>query len=194
MGKFYNNILDHHKEFIQKQKMFFVATAPLSGEGHVNLSPKGMDCFRVFSNNRVAYMDIIGSGNETSAHILENGRVTFMFCAYDGPPLILRLYGKGYSVIPGDVEWEALAPHFKLVMATRQIIVADIDMVQTSCGFSVPYYSYEGERDHAEKWAANKGLDGLEAYKAEKNLISIDGLPTALLTKGDSEDYLKAKS
>jgi hypothetical protein len=100
MGKFFNDILDQHQAFIEKQKMFFVASAPLSTEGHVNLSPKGMDCFRVLSANRVAYMDIIGSGNETSAHIMENGRITFMFCAYDGPPLILRLYGKGYTVIP----------------------------------------------------------------------------------------------
>jgi hypothetical protein len=180
MGKFYNDILDQHREFIEKQRMFFVATAPLSADGHVNLSPKGMDCLRVLSANRVAYMDIVGSGNETSAHILENGRITFMFNAFEGPPLILRLYGKGYSVLPGDKEWDALSANFKLVLATRQIIVADIDMVQTSCGFSVPYYTYEGERDHAEKWADHKGAAGLETYKAEKNLISIDGLPTAL--------------
>jgi len=180
MGKFFNYMLDQHKAFIEKQKMFFVASAPLSAEGHVNLSPKGMDCFRVLSSGRVAYMDIIGSGNETSAHILENGRITFMFCAYDGPPLILRLYGKGYTVIPGDAEWEELAQNFNLVMSTRQIIVADIDMVQTSCGYSVPYYNYEGERDTMPKWAANKGPEGLETYKAEKNMVSIDGLPTRL--------------
>jgi hypothetical protein len=180
MGKFYNDILDHHKEFIEKQRMFFVATAPLKADGHVNLSPKGIDSFRVLSSNRVAYMDIVGSGNETSAHILENGRITFMFCAFDGPPLILRLYGRGYTILPGDDEWEALSVHFKLMPSTRQIIVADIDMTQTSCGFGVPYYTYEGERNHVEKWAANKGLAGLEAYKAEKNRISIDGLPTAL--------------
>jgi len=180
MGKFFTDILDTHREFIEKQRMFFVATAPLSAEGHVNLSPKGMDSFRVFPGNRVAYMDIVGSGNETSAHILENGRITFMFCAFDGPPLILRLYGKGYAVLPGDAEWPGLSAHFKLMLSTRQIIVADIDMVQTSCGFGIPYYTYEGERDHAEKWALNKGQDGLEAYKAEKNLVSIDGLPTAL--------------
>jgi hypothetical protein len=180
MGKFFNIIEDKHAEFIRRQRMFFVATAPIKIDGHINLSPKGMDCFRIFPNNRVAYMDIVGSGNETSAHILENGRITFMFCAFDGPPNILRLYGKGYTVLPGDAEWENLARHFKLVLATRQIIVADIDMVQTSCGFSVPYYSYEGERDQAGKWAENKGIEGLEAYKAEKNLKSIDGLPTAL--------------
>jgi len=125
-------------------------------------------------------MDIIGSGNETSAHLLENGRITFMFCAFDGPPNIMRLYGRGYTVLPGHAEWGELSNHFKLVLATRQIIVGDIDMVQTSCGFSVPYYSYEGERDHAEKWALNKGEDGLESYKAEKNRVSLDGLPTAM--------------
>jgi hypothetical protein len=180
MGKFYTEILDQHKEFIEKQRMFFVATAPLNADGHVNLSPKGLDSFRLFPDNRVAYMDIVGSGNETSAHILENGRITFMFCAFEGPPLILRLYGKGYAVLPGDMEWPELASHFTLTMSTRQIIVADIDLVQTSCGFGVPYYSYEGERDHAQKWAANKGTEGLEMYKADKNLVSLDGLPTAL--------------
>jgi hypothetical protein len=180
MAKFFNTIEDRHSEFIEKQHMFFVASAPLTANGHVNLSPKGSDSFRILSPNKVAYMDIIGSGNETSAHLLENGRITFMFCAFDGPPNILRLYGRGYTVLPGDAEWDDLSVHFKLVLATRQIIVADVDMVQTSCGFSVPYYSYEGERDHAEKWALNKGEDGLESYKAEKNRISLDGLPTAM--------------
>jgi len=183
MGKFFDTMLDQHQAFIQKQKMFFVATAPLSTSGHVNLSPKGMDCFKILSGNRVAYMDIIGSGNETSAHVLENGRITIMFCAFEGPPNILRLYGQGYTVLPTDAEWQELAPHFNLVLATRQIIVADVDMVQTSCGFSVPFYSYTGERDHAQKWAENKGADGLEAYKAEKNRVSLDGLPTALFLK-----------
>lgn len=180
MAKFFDSIENKHAEFIQKQHMFFVGSAPLSADGHVNLSPKGMDCFRIFLPNRVAYMDIIGSGNETSAHILENGRITFMFCAFDGPPNIMRLYGHGYTVLPGDAEWEELSANFTLVLATRQIIVADIDKVQTSCGFSVPYYTYDGERDHAEKWAQNKGEAGLEAYKTEKNRISLDGLPTAL--------------
>ncbi|WP_259068798.1 pyridoxamine 5'-phosphate oxidase family protein [Mucilaginibacter sp. X4EP1] len=180
MAKFFNSIEDRHTEFIEKQYLFFVASAPLSAGGHVNLSPKGSDSFRILSPHKVAYMDIIGSGNETSAHLLENGRITFMFCAFDGPPNILRLYGRGYTVLPDHKEWDDLSAQFKLVLATRQIIVADIDMVQTSCGFSVPYYSYEGERDQAEKWALNKGEDGLEAYKAEKNRISLDGLPTAM--------------
>jgi hypothetical protein len=180
MAKFFDSILPQHQEFIEKQKMFFVSSAPLSAEGHVNLSPKGIDSFRTLSENRVAYMDIIGSGNETSAHLLENGRITLMFCAFEGPPNILRLYGKGSTVLPGDENWATLADHFKLQLATRQIIIADIDKVQTSCGFSVPLYEYMGERDHAEKWANNKGAGGLEVYKKEKNLISMDGLPTAL--------------
>ena len=180
MAKFFDSITDKHLDFIKKQHLFFVASAPLSANGHVNLSPKGIDSFRILSPNRVAYMDIIGSGNETSAHLLENGRLTFMFCAFEGPPNIMRLYGHGYTVLPGDQEWKELSAHFNLELATRQIIVGDIYKVQTSCGFSVPYYEYTGERDHAQKWAENKGESGLEAYKAEKNLISLDGLPTAL--------------
>lgn len=185
MAKFFDSIENKHAEFIEKQHLFFVSSAPLSAKGHVNLSPKGMDSFRILSPNRVAYMDIVGSGNETSAHILENGRITFMFCAFEGPPNIMRLYGHGYTILPGDAEWQELSARFSLVLATRQIIVADIYKVQTSCGFSVPYYKYEGERDHAEKWAQNKGEAGLETYKAEKNRISLDGLPTALELQAD---------
>src|SRR5665213_1052087 len=122
MAKFSDSILEQHREFIEKQKMFFVSSAPLSVRGHINLSPKGIDSFRVLAPNSVAYMDIIGSGNETSAHILENGRITFMFCAFEGPPNILRLYGTGRPILPGDAEWSELADHFQLQLATRQII------------------------------------------------------------------------
>jgi len=180
MAKFSDSIQNAHRDFIEAQKMFFVATAPLAVDGHVNLSPKGSDSFRVLSPTKVAYMDLIGSGNETSAHILENSRITFMFCAYDGPPNILRLYGTGSVILPQSSEWASLADHFTIIPGTRQIIVADIHKVQTSCGYSVPLYSYEGERDHAQKWAAKKGPEGLEAYKKEKNQQSIDGLPTHL--------------
>jgi hypothetical protein len=180
MGKFHVSITDEHKRFIQSQHLFFVGTAPLHTEGHINLSPKGLDSFRVLSSTRSAYMDIVGSGNETSAHILENGRITFMFCAFEGPPNILRLYGKGYTVLPNDAQWAELSSHFVIVPAMRQIIVADISKVQTSCGFGVPYYEYKGKRDHAHQWAEKKGPDGLEAYKKEKNSVSIDGLPTPL--------------
>ena len=180
MAKFSDSILDQHREFIEKQKMFFVSSAPLSADGHINLSPKGIDSFRILSPNQVAYMDIVGSGNETSAHVLENGRITIMFCAFDGPPNILRIYGAGRTVLPSDTEWAELAEHFKLQLSTRQIILVDVHKVQTSCGFSVPLYEYMGERDLAQKWAISKGTEGLEAYKAEKNRISMDGLPTAL--------------
>lgn len=180
MGKFNASIADQHKNFIEAQHLFFVSTAPLNAEGHINLSPKGLDSFRVLTPNRVAYMDIIGSGNETSAHILENGRITFMFCAFGGAPNILRLYGRGQTVLPGDGEWDKLSSHFKIIPSTRQIVVADIFQVQTSCGFGVPYFKYTGERDHSYKWAEKKGVEGLEEYKKEKNLVSLDGLPTAL--------------
>lgn len=183
MGKFSDHIADHHRVFIEEQKMFFVSTAPLGAEGHINLSPKGLDSFRVLSPRKVAYMDIVGSGNETSAHILENGRITFMFCAFDGPPNILRLYGKGYTVLPGHGEWKDLSAHFSLLLSTRQIIVANVYNVQTSCGFGVPFYQYTGERDHAHKWAEKKGPEGLEDYKQEKNRVSLDGLPTALASQ-----------
>lgn len=183
MGKSNTQIEDHHREFIESQHLFFVSTAPLNAEGHINLSPKGLDSFRILSPTKVAYMDIVGSGNETSAHILENGRITFMFCAFDGQPKILRLYGKGYTVLPDDAEWPELSSHFELLLSTRQIIVADIFKVQTSCGFGVPYYTYTGERDHSHKWAEKKRPEGLEEYKKEKNLVSIDGLPTAMAVK-----------
>jgi hypothetical protein len=160
--------------------MFFVSSAPLTGDGHVNLSPKGLDCFRVLTPHRVAYMDLVSSGNETSAHLLENGRITIMFCAFDGPPNIVRLYGKGYTVLPSYPEWETLSPLFTIYPSTRQIILADIERVQTSCGYGVPLYEYVGERDHHFKWAEAKGPDGIVEYRNDKNLISMDGLPTLL--------------
>jgi hypothetical protein len=183
MGKEHSQITKEQKEFIENQKLFFVCTSPLDANGHINLSPKGFDCFRVLSATRVGYLDIVGSGNETSAHLLENGRITFMFCAFDGPPKILRLYGKGKTVLPGDEEWEELSKHFTILPATRQIIVADIFKVKSSCGFGIPYYEYTGERDHAFKWAENKGEEALEEYKKEKNMVSMDGLPAPIASK-----------
>ncbi len=180
MGKFHDAIKPAHREFMEKQHLFFVATAPLSGDGRVNVSPKGLDCFRVLSDHRVAYMDLISSGNETSAHTLENGRITIMFCSVEGAPLILRLYGKGFTVLPGTEDWDTYAPHFHIFPSTRQIIVADIDLVQTSCGFGVPLYEYVGERDIHFDWAKKKGKAGLLEYAQEKNGQSLDGLPTNL--------------
>jgi len=180
MAKTHEGITPELKAFIARQHVFFVSTAPLSGEGHVNLSPKGLDSFRVLTPHRVAYMDFISSGNETSAHLLENGRITLMFCAFDGSPNILRLYGQGWTVLPSQPGWEDLAAHFTIYPSTRQIIVADITRVQTSCGFGVPLYAYKGNRRHHFAWAEQMGPSGLEQYKQEHSLVSIDGLPTAL--------------
>lgn len=180
MGKFSDSIKPSHKEFIEGQHIFFVATAPLSINGRVNLSPKGLDCFRVLSENKVAYADLVSSGNETSAHTLENGRITFMFCSFDKVPNILRLYGKGATVLRESKEWEEYAPSFTIYPSTRQIIVADIDLVQTSCGYGVPEFEYKGDRDIHFKWAEKLGAEGLNQYIQNKNLESLDGLPTNL--------------
>jgi len=180
MGKFHDAIRPAHKEFIEKQHLFFVGTAPLSADGRVNLSPKGLDCFRVISENKVGYMDLISSGNETSAHTLENGRITIMFCSFEGAPNILRLYGKGFTVLKDSEEWKIYSPQFTIYPSTRQLIIADIDLVQTSCGFGVPLFDYAGERDIHFEWAEKKGADGLLEYVREKNLVSLDGLPTDL--------------
>jgi hypothetical protein len=163
--------------FIAAQPVFFVATAPLVRDGHVNLSPKGLSSFRVLSPSRVAYLDLTGSGNETAAHAAENGRITFMFCAFEGPPRILRLYGQARAVQPASAEWADLAPHFDLLPGTRQLIVADLTRVQTSCGFGVPIMRLESHRDQLEKWVSKKGEQGLRTYRANKNARSIDGLP-----------------
>ena len=180
MGKFHDAIKPAHKAFIEDQHMFFVATAPLSAEGRVNLSPKGLDCFKVLSEQRVGYMDLISSGNETSAHTLENGRITFMFCSFDSTPNILRLYGKGFTVLPGTPKWQQYADQFTLYPSTRQLIIADIDLVQTSCGFGIPMYNFTGDRDIHFEWAEKKGADGLHEYVQQNNLTSLDGLPTAI--------------
>lgn len=180
MATIYENITPKLKDFIENQHIFFVATAPLSGQGHINLSPKGMDCFRVLSPNLVGYMDLVGSGTETSAHVYENGRITFMFCAFDGAPSILRLYGKGRLVLPGSPEWAEIADQFPIVAATRQIILADIDRVQTSCGFVVPTYEYKAERDIHPRWAEEVGPDGIAAFNRGHSAQSIDGIETAL--------------
>lgn len=180
MGKTYDHITPDLRDFIAAQRMFFVATAPLDAAGHVNLSPKGLDGFRVLSDTRVAYLDLTGSGNETSAHLEENGRITFMFCAFDGPPNILRLYGRGRTVLPGTPAWSGLIEQFPALPGARQIIVADVGRAMTSCGFAVPLYDFRDDRDTLLRWAETKGPDGLARYQREKNGASLDGLPTAL--------------
>jgi hypothetical protein len=183
MAQSYPVITDQLRAFIESQQMFFVASAPLSAEGHVNVSPKGMDSLRVLGPLRVAYLDLTGSGSETSAHLLENGRITLMFCAFAGPPRILRLFGTGTAAVPGSPLWDELRPLFPDHPGARQIIVADIARVQTSCGFAVPLFDFVGQRETLTMWAEVKGDDGLETYRQEKNSRSIDGLPTPLGTR-----------
>jgi hypothetical protein len=180
MAKVHEAINDRFRQFIAAQHMFFVGSAPLSPEGHVNLSPKGTDSLRVLDEHRVVYLDLTGSGNETSAHLLENGRITLMFCAFDGPASILRLYGTGRLILPDDDEWDEMVELFPSTLGIRQFIVTDVERVQTSCGLGVPFYDYAGDRDGLQKWAEKKGEDGIISYQQEKNAISIDGLPTSI--------------
>lgn len=180
MGKFSERLTTAHKEFIKEQQIFFVGSAPLSGQGRINVSPKGLDAFRILSDTQVGYMDLISSGNETSAHTLENGRITIMMCSFGAKPMIFRMYGKGKAVLPDSAKWSKYAPHFKLYPSTRQLIIMDIDLIQTSCGFGVPQFDYVGEREIHFEWAEKKGQDGLQQYVKDKNLVSLDGLPTDL--------------
>lgn len=180
MAKFYDQLDDKLIEWIKAQHIFFVASAPLSAEGHVNLSPKGHDCLRVLDDHTVAYLDMTGSGNETSAHIKENGRVTFMWCAVEGAPRIMRTFGRGEVVLEGTDRWKELAPLFEMLPGARQIIVNHVEKVQTSCGFAVPFFEFTGERDALKDFAIQKGEEGLHTYHLEKNMKSIDGLPTPL--------------
>jgi Pyridoxamine 5'-phosphate oxidase len=180
MAKLFDCITDDLHSFITQQHMFFVATAPLAAGGHVNLSPKGFDCLRILSPNRVAYLDVTGSGNETAAHLQENGRITIMFCAFAGPPNILRLYGHGTTVLPQDPQWANLSPKFLPIPGARQIIVADLDRIQTSCGMGVPLYEPVAQRTSLVAWAEKKGEAGLQEYQSKNNRVSIDGIPTPL--------------
>lgn len=173
MGSFFNQLEEKHIEFIDKQHLFFVASAP--DEGRINLSPKGIDTFRCLDPQNVAYLDFTGSGNETCSHILGNGRLTFMFCSFDKRPNILRLYGRGGLVFPGDSMWPDLRAHFGEFAGVRQIITMKIESAQTSCGYGVPIYRFIEDRQTLEKSAQHKGEAGNAQYRYEKNRHSIDG-------------------
>jgi Pyridoxamine 5'-phosphate oxidase len=164
------------EQFISAQKMFFVATAPLDAAGHVNVSPKGVDTFRILSPTKVAYLDLTGSGVETVAHVRENGRIVLMFCCFQGPPKILRLHGRGRVVELANDEFGDLAALFPAYPSTRSIIVVELLRISESCGYGVPLMNYEGERSQLHDWARKKGSEGLVAYRKEKNRISVDGL------------------
>jgi hypothetical protein len=182
MGRTHEQIDDKIAEWITAQPVFFVGTAPLAGDGHVNVSPKGLaGTFAVLGPLEVAYLDLTGSGVETIAHLRENGRITLMWCAFTGAPRIVRVHGHGRAVMPDDDEFDALLVHFPaaghLRVGVRSIVVLDVDRVGDSCGYAVPRMELVGDRDQLVTWADRKGPDGIAEYWAERNVTSVDGLP-----------------
>ena len=178
MAKQYDSINDELAGFIAAQRLFFVATG--AAGGHVNLSPKGMDSLRILDPHTLLWLNTTGSGNETAAHVRETPRMTLMFCAFEGRPLILRLYGRATVIHPRDPEWPVLLGHFPSLPGARQIFRLEVELVQTSCGMAVPLFDYQGEREALNDWARNKGPAGIEAYWREKNATSLDGKPTGI--------------
>jgi|TARA_B110000238_G_C16127095_1_gene439703 hypothetical protein len=178
MARQYDSIPEKLQEFIKAQKIFFVATA--TNDSRVNLSPKGMDSFRILDKNRVVWLNLTGSGNETAAHLLEHNRITVMFCAFEGNPMILRVFGTAKAYHPRDKEYSELIDMFPKQTGTRQLIDINIEMVQTSCGMAVPYLDFKEERGQLESWADDKGEDGILEYWKDKNIASLDGKPTGI--------------
>ncbi|KXF81917.1 pyridoxamine 5'-phosphate oxidase family protein [Enterovibrio coralii] len=178
MGKQFSELSDKHIEFIEKQKIYFVATAVENGS--VNLSPKGGDSLRVINSKQIAWLNLTGSGNESASHVIQNPRMTVMFCAFEGSPLILRAYGQATVLHAKDERWDTFAPLFPKSVAARQIFVLDVDLVQSSCGMSVPYFSYEGDRDDLANWSTKQGKEGIEKYWLKKNQKSLDGFETEI--------------
>jgi len=181
MAQQFHELSHSHTEFIAAQKIFFVATA--TADSRVNVSPKGMDALRVLGPNRVVWLNLTGSSNETAAHVQQQPRMTLMFCAFEGSPLILRLYGTARVIHRADPEWSSMFALFSPLPGARQIFDLTVDRVQTSCGFGVPLYSYGGDRDTLTAWAAKKGEEGLRQYRRDKNGTTIDGLPTHIAEK-----------
>jgi hypothetical protein len=179
MAKLYDTLNPDLTAFIQRQKIFFVATT--APEARINLSPKGLDSLRVLDASTLAYVDVTGSSAETAAHLRADARMTLMFCSFTADPLLLRVYGRGESVLPGSARWDELAPGFSDYFGARQIVVLHVTSAQTSCGTGVPLMDYVGQRGTLVKWAEKKGEAGLAQYRQEKNAVSIDGLPTGLV-------------
>ncbi|MDX1516351.1 MAG: pyridoxamine 5'-phosphate oxidase family protein [Woeseiaceae bacterium] len=177
MGKEYQEIDAAIERWIERQHVFFVATAPLAGDGRINCSPKGLDSLAVLGPRQLAYADVGGSGIETVAHLKENGRIVIMLCAFDGPPKIFRFYGQGRAVEPHDREFEDLAPRFADLPAIRNFVVVDVDCIRDSCGYGVPLYDYRQQRDSLPNWCNKKSGDELLEYRIENNATSLDGLP-----------------
>lgn len=179
MGNTYSEITPELAAWIAHQKMFFVATAPLSAAGHINCSPKGLDSLRILDSRTVAYVDLTGSGAETAAHITENGRIVLMFCSFEGPPKIARLHGHAEVIVPSMPAWQQLAAQLPMQPGARAIILVHVRRVSDSCGYAVPKMQFVEERDVLQRWVQRKGLAALPQYRREKNASSIDGLPTA---------------
>ncbi|MEZ5569669.1 MAG: pyridoxamine 5'-phosphate oxidase family protein [Halioglobus sp.] len=179
MAERFSALEDKHIAFIQQQHLFFVGTA--GAEGHVNVSPKGMDSFRVLDHANVAWLNLTGSGNESAAHVLENSRMTIMFCSFDKQPLILRLYGKARTLHPRDAGWDELAALFPRYTGARQVFLLTLELVQTSCGYAVPFYELKGERPTLTKWADSRGPEGIREYWRENNRQSLDAKDTGIL-------------
>lgn len=178
MAQQFESIDKAHRAFIERQQMFFVATA--ATEGRVNLSPKGMDSFRVLGANRIAWLNLTGSGNETAAHLRDNNRMTVMFCSFDAKPLILRLYGQARAFHDGDHGWDERVAWFPASTGARQVYEMEVDLVQNSCGFAVPRYAFEEQRPTLEKWADNQSRHDIKSYWDQKNRMSIDGFSTGI--------------
>ena len=181
MAKRFGSLTEQHIRFIRAQRIFFVGTA--AADSRVNVSPKGMDSLRVLDDRRVVWLNVTGSGNETAAHVLADPRMTLMFCAFEGPPLILRLYGRARAIHLNDAEWNALYALFQPLPGARQLFELSVDLVQTSCGAGVPLYQYLGDREELNEWSRRKGEDGVRQYWLDKNQLSIDGLPTHIAEK-----------
>jgi hypothetical protein len=174
MGKVRAFIDDSARKFIEAQPLFFSASAPLASSGHINVSPKGHDTLRVLGPTSVAYLDLTGSGVETISHLKENGRIVLMFCAFQGPPQILRLHGLGTVLEPGHEKFQGLATLFPAYEGTRAIILVEVSRVSDSCGYSVPLLKYESERNQLSAWTNKLGVEGLKQYRRKKNELSID--------------------
>jgi hypothetical protein len=177
MGKMYEGLDDRLRQFIEGQHVFFVATAPTDVGQHMNVSPKGLDSLRVIDARTVVYLDFVGSGAETIAHLRDNGRMVMMFCAFLGPPNVVRLHGRGDVLEPADAEYGALRALFPDSPGIRAIIRLRIDRISDSCGYGVPKYTFDGDRAQLLRWAEHKGVEGLTEYQKKKNARSIDGLP-----------------
>lgn len=192
MGKQFESIDDSIRNWMSRQKMFFVGTAPLSGDGLVNLSPKGHDALRILDEKTLAYLDYGGSGVETIAHVRENGRIVVMMCAFDGPPKIFRFYGAGQVVSPLDDEFAELGSRFELAgLGTRAIIKIKLLRIQDSCGYGVPNYEFKAHRESSQNWSKQKTTDDLREYQVLKNLHSLDGIPA--LTEAEARAYVGAE-